>query len=229
METPRLLGHSRNRRPAKIPKAAALVFCLLVALGAPRASAQSEGVCEAYHSEWVRVWKEIDEQMEEYARVKDESVAPRIEQLRAEHGARGSMARIVQAALQERSRRMTELRRKIQAHLDQERQAFDRWRVCASDSSRRAGGPARGNPEIQDRERRLARLSDLLLEEAHVQYKNNRAPVPADVYSYDAVYGGPARGREWLRQDQPALYNDRSRYGIEGYGGQLNRIPGYFR
>gem|GEM_PF-1477388 len=206
-----------------------VVLCVAMAVGASGASAQSGGLCDAYHSEWTQLWKELGERVDEYARVKDESVAPRIQQLLAEQGSRGSMARVVQSALQERSRRMTELRRKIDANLDLERHAFDRWKVCTNEVRRRAGGPARGNPEIQDRERRLARLNDLLLEEAHAQYRNQRVPISADGPSYDGAYGSGGRGREWPRQDQPAQYNDRLRYGIDGYGGQLNRIPGYFR
>lgn len=224
--SPRRLSRPRT---VTVAKATAFVLGALLAFAAPCSLAESSGLCDAYLAEWVRVREELVERMDGYARIRDESVTPMIDQEMARAGARASMARVVQSALQERNRRMAESRRKIEEFLGQERDAFERWRLCTTDGRRRSGGTDRTNPEIRDRERVLARLNDLLLDEAYVQYKDHRERVPTDGSSYDSTYASRGRGRDWTGGDQPAVYNDRSRYGFEGYGGQWNRFRGYFR
>jgi len=79
---------------ARIKLVTSVVLCVAIALGASGAWAQSGGLCEAYHSEWIQVWKELNDRIDEYALAKDESIAARIQQLLAEQGSRGSMARV---------------------------------------------------------------------------------------------------------------------------------------
>lgn len=155
-------------------------------------SRAQEASCEAENTRWDAMFKALEEALDAYRAVKEESIAPFIEQKRAERGKAPSLARIVQEALEERSQRLAEAENKCLAAADAERMAFEEWRHCASGPRTRRAAASRGPvaPAVKDRERLLAKLRDLLLDEAYAQYKNYRDPEPS-AYSQYGPWGPP--------------------------------------
>jgi hypothetical protein len=172
----------------------ALILILLM-WGVAGDSRAQDATCEEENVKWVAMFKSLNEALDSYRVVKEESVAPIIEQKRAELGKDASVARIVQASLAERNQRLAEAEAKCLSLADSERSAFEEWRSCASGGRSRRAPSARGIvvAASKDRETLLSKLRDLLLDEAYAQYKNQRDPTPSAYGQYEPW--GPGQQR----------------------------------
>ncbi len=164
----------------------ALPLALLIG-GTPVDSRSQEATCEVEIAKWGAACKALEEAIDSYRGVKEDSIAPSIERKRTQRGKGAPVARIVQEALTERSQRLAEAESKCLGVADAERTAFEEWRDCASGGRTRRGAPSRGGGVVagsKERERLLAKLRDLLLDEAYAQYKNHREPSPSGYSQY---------------------------------------------
>jgi hypothetical protein len=172
----------------------ALTLVLLLWGGAGDSRGQ-DATCEEENAKWVAMYTALNEALDSYRVVKEESVAPIIEQKRDEFGKGAALARIVQASLAERSNRLADAEAKCLSLADSERSAFEEWRSCASGGRARRAPSAKGvvATASRDRETLLAKMRDLLLDEAYAQYKNQRDPAPSGYSQYGPW--GPGRQR----------------------------------
>lgn len=161
-------------------------LCLLT--GTPLLSDTSSGPCATEHARWSNAYESLQTGMENYRQIKYESVSPRIARDMGTQGKAASIARIVQVVLKERGERLAELGQKCLELADLERSSFEELRRCASmGAQRRDNSSAVLFKSIsRERDRLMAELQDLLLDEAYVQYKNHRAPAPPTSPSYEA-------------------------------------------
>jgi len=169
-----------------------LVFFLSIGLclltGTPLLSDTTSGPCATEHARWSNAYESLQTGMENYRQIKYESVSPRIAEDMGTQGRGASIARIVQVVLKEREERLAELGRRCLELADLERSSFEEWRRCVT-----VGAQRRDNASavafksiIPERNRLVAELQDLLLDEAYVQYKNYRAPAAPTYPSYEA-------------------------------------------
>ena len=190
---------------------------LLMVLAGLTYPVHAQGQCEREKSLWTEKFEALARAAEDYRCIKNESVAPKINELMAS-GTRINMAATIRSALNDRSDRLAEAGSRCQDALARERTAYETWRRCGGSDRRQKNAPHQ-NPSSADsreRDRFMADLQDLLLDEAYVQYKG-QAPVPT---------GGA--GRE---PDQREAYQD---YRPRGYGGQAPAgswwgYQGYYR
>jgi hypothetical protein len=122
--------------------------------------------------------------MDSLRRVKQESLKNDILDAVSREGRRVSTARIVQSFLEKRTLMIAQESEKCRSLADQERFAFDDLKRCAATGSQRRNYTAQSvAPLAKDREKILAELRGLLLDEAYVQYKGERDPMPASAGS----------------------------------------------
>jgi len=180
----------------------AVVWCSLVLLVCAEAS------CDAEHDDWTRAYEILRQRMDDYRRVKEESITPRIEEEFEKNEQNVSAARIVQEVLNNRARSMEEARTKCMESAERERSAFDEWRRCARVGATRRGNPDPRGPDAMVRQRNelLAYLQDLLSDEAYAQYKNYRDPSPASYTSYGSDQGQYPGQEPWRVQQQMGAY-----------------------
>jgi len=163
-----------------------LGLCLLS--GTPLLAETDSGPCATERAQWSKAYESLQVGMENYHQVKNESVGPRIANEMAAHERRASIARIVQAVLEERGDRLAELGQRCHELADLERSSFDAWRRCASVGFQRrdSASAVTFKSIFRERDRLMAELHDLLLDEAYIQYKNHRAPATPASPSYEA-------------------------------------------
>ncbi len=163
-----------------------LGLCLLT--GTPLLSDTNSGPCATEHATWSNAYESLLTGMENYRQIKYESVSPRIAKDMGTQGRGASIARIVQVVLKERGERLAELGRRCLELADLERSSFEEWRRCATvGAQRRDNASAVAFKSIlPERNRLVAELQDLLLDEAYIQYKNYRAPAAPTSPSYEA-------------------------------------------
>lgn len=163
-----------------------LGLCILTAT--PLLSSTVSGQCAAEEAKWSKAYADLQAGMDNYRKVKYESVTPRIARDMTAHEREPSIARVVQAVLQERSERLAELGRTCLELAQLERSAFDEWRGCATTGISRRENSAMANFRSisLERDRLIIELRDLLLDEAYIQYKNHRAPDAPASPSYEA-------------------------------------------
>ncbi len=91
-------------------------------------------------------------------------------------------------SFQERETRLAELGRRCLELADSERSSFDEWRRCATGGvqSVTAWSAATFKSIFRERDRLMAELRDLLLDEAYIQYENHHAPATPASPSYEA-------------------------------------------
>jgi hypothetical protein len=157
-------------------------------------SARIEAGCEPEAAGWTQAYGALEQAMESYRRLKEESVTPRIEEELKKTGQDRSIARSVEEVLKERTRLLGDAKTKCLDLAQSERSTYDEWRRCSGSGvgRRRNTDPNGPNRVARRRSELLASMQDLLLDEAYVQYKNYRDPSPAS-YSFDQspYMGGP--------------------------------------
>ena len=95
-----------------------------------------------------------------------------------------STAQIVQSFLDKQSRQIAEETEKCREAADRERFAFDDLKRCVAAGSRRRSNEAQTLAALaRDRDKIIAELRELTTEEAYVQYKRERDPLPATTSS----------------------------------------------
>ncbi len=161
-------------------------LCLLT--GTPLLSETFSGHCGTEQATWSNAYQSLQAGMEAYRQIKNESVSPSIAREMGAHERGVSIARIVQVVLKERGKRLAELGRRCLELADAERSSFGEWRRCAIvGAQRRDSSTVAGFKSLsRERDRLMAELQDLLLDEAYVQYKNYRAPAEPASPSYEA-------------------------------------------
>ena len=152
----------------------AIVGILLLFSGATR-SAIGDGPCERERIQWSDAVDSLKKAMDDYSSVKNESVTPKINEIMA-IGTRNSMAASIQLALRERANRMAEIGSLCQEAAAKERTAYDIWRRCGASLQRRNPSPQPLPATVsRERDKLVAQLQDLLMDEAYVQYKGQAA------------------------------------------------------
>jgi hypothetical protein len=193
----------------------------------PSLSADVEGPCGTKRADWRQAYELLKAGAEGYRKIKSESITPLIEKEIAEKGTSKSTAAMVRSVLDNRTFRMTESREKLDKLLVEEKRRFDQLRRCVSHSRRRSRRRSRNDSEERARARVVSRLSDLLLDEAYEQYKNDR---PRSVSRSDS--SGPSPWERYRGEEAPGWRT--GYYG--GFGRAPQRYPmprypyqGYFR
>jgi hypothetical protein len=163
-----------------------LGLCLLTVT--PLLSDTTSGQCATEHARWLNAYESLQTGMENYRQIKYESVGPRIARDMGTQGKGASIARIVQVVLKERGERLSELSQRCLELADLERSSFKEWRRCATLGAQRRDNSSAVAVKsiIPERDRLMAELQDLLLDEAYIQYKNHRAPAAPTPPSYEA-------------------------------------------
>ena len=163
-----------------------LGLCLLT--GTPLLSQTTSGPCATERARWSNAYESLQTGMENYRQIKYESVSSRIARDMGTQGRGASIAMIVQVVLKERGERLAELGQKCLELADLERSSFEELRRCAAmGAQRRDNSSAAVFKSIsRERDRLMAELQDLLLDEAYIQYKNHRAPAAPTSPSYEA-------------------------------------------
>jgi hypothetical protein len=163
-----------------------LGLCLVT--GTPLLSDTTSGPCATDHARWSNAYESLQASMENYRQVKYESVSPRIAREMETQGRGASTARIVQVVLKDRGDRLAELGQKCLELADLERSSFEELRRCAAMGAQRRDNSSAAVIKglSRERERLMAELQDLLLDEAYIQYKNHRAPAAPTSPSYEA-------------------------------------------
>jgi len=161
---------------------------LCIITGNPVLSDTISGPCATEQSRWVTDNQSLQAAMEAYRQTKNESITPRIAQEMSTQGRGLSIARIVQVVLKKRNERCAEVARKCIELADIEKASFEEWRRCGSTGAQRRASTPTGDfkSTFRERDRLLAELQDLLMDEAHMQYKNYRAPAEPAPPSYEA-------------------------------------------
>jgi hypothetical protein len=144
--------------------------------------------CATEQVTWSNAYESLQAGMESYRRIKNESVGPSIAKAMESHERGVSIAQVVHVVLKERREKLTELGRQCRELADVERSSFQEWRRCATGGfQRRDSSSAAAFKNIsRERDRLMAELRDLLLDESYVQYKNHRAPAPPASPRYEA-------------------------------------------
>ncbi len=165
-----------------------LLALTLLLTGTPLLSETVSGWCDGEQTKWSNAYESLRAGMESYRKVKYESIAPQITQEIATRGSRKPISRIVRAALKDRRERMAEAGERCRDLADQEQSCFKDLQRCATIGSRRRGNSSTANFKSISRERNrlIAELKDLLLDEAYIQYKNHRAPATPVSPGYEA-------------------------------------------
>ncbi|MGB6067774.1 MAG: hypothetical protein WBG50_23455 [Desulfomonilaceae bacterium] len=165
-----------------------LALALFFLTGTPILSETLPGPCGDEQAKWSSAYESLRAGMESYRKVKYESIGPQITQEIGKRESRKPIARIVRAALKERSERLAEAGERCRELADQEQYCFKDLQRCAAIGGRRRGNSSIANFTSISRERirLIAELKELLLDEAYIQYRNHRAPATPASPSYEA-------------------------------------------
>ncbi|GEM_PF-2458686 len=202
-----------------------LVLAFLVCSG-PLTADDREGPCKEERTVWLNALELLSQALQEHSVLKEEDTAPRIERELGQKGGRVSMARIVQEVLQERAKGLDDVRKRIEALAAEEKNAFERCRRCASTGRAGRNVLSRSDPEVASREKLMAQMKDQTLDEAYLQYKGSRLPLP-----YTSAEGPGYASQAWYGEREGT---SRSRgpypgpgYDPYGYGNPRQPYPGY--
>lgn len=191
------------------------------------AAASAQTVDPASRGEECRVWRtvfqDLKAKIDEYGALKNRSIEPRIIEMmkKPDHG---STAKIVRSILDDRKRRLTELRKAIDAILDSEKKVFHSCRSRIRAATR--NGNEAPKEWMDERKRVLSAAAETLVDEAYAQYRKE-SPRRAtssrgrgyDPYSPQAAYWNQRRNE----RNNPSY--DPYRYQRGGYG----YPPSYYR
>jgi hypothetical protein len=169
----------------------------------PSLSADVKGTCTRERAAWEEAYGLMKAAAEDYRQIKEGSITPLIEKEIAAKGQSQSSAAVVRSVLQTRAQRMSEVREKLDPLMVEEKRSFDRLKKCVSRSRRTSRRGSSRDAEERERKRVVAGLSDLLLDEAYDQYKNERPRSASRSNDYQSgpsswqrYYGGYGRARQ---------------------------------
>lgn len=194
-------------------------FATMGSITAPLCADKWEGPCEEEYSKWVGALAELQADMDLLRHAKQESVRSDILDAVSRADRRVSTARIVQSLLDKRHRLVAQEAYKCREIADSERFAFDDLKRCVGTASRRRGNaPPVLGPLARDRDKVMAELRDLLLDEAYVQYRGERDPLPASASSDSwpqtrASYQGQSQGNQRMNYGAPNYFAPGPYYG----------------
>jgi hypothetical protein len=190
-------------------------ICLAVLLSCAAAPARSydfPAECGGPATRWLEAYHRLHDAVEELRKAKKDPVGPKIEERLAKKSPRVSTAVIVRMVLDARKARIAQSREMITKLRGEEQERFKRLRRCGT-IRRRFRALSKTVPELAERKRLKSRLSELLLDEAYVQYKNFRAPSSSSSYS-----SRPRRSLQWgpYGYGPPGFYTQ-GRRGARGF------------
>lgn len=134
----------------------------------------AQSLCETEQTRWSDAFASLQKDMNEHRSAKQESITPKIQELLS-GAAKMEMAGAIQFVLKDRKNRLSELEEACRRSAETEKSAYDQWRRC-SGSGKKGGSAASGPGAVaREREKLLAELQELLLDEAYVQYKNDHS------------------------------------------------------
>ncbi len=174
---------------------------------------------------WRTVFQDLKAKIDEYRTLKKKSIEPRVLEM-MKKSERGSTAKVVRSILDDRKRRLTELRKTIDGILDSEKKAFRSCRGRIRAAARNGRGALK---ELTDeRKTVLNDAADTLLDEAYAQYRKESPRRAAsssgrvhDPYSPQAAYWNQRRNE----RNNPSY--DPYRYQRGGYGYPPSHYRGY--
>jgi len=188
-----------------------IFFATLAGTTAPMCAETWEGPCEEEYTHWTRAVANLRESMDVLGKTKQESLRSDILDAVSRADRRVTTARIVQSFLDIRNRALAQQAEKCREVGDRERFAFDDLKRCVHSASRRRSNssPALG-ALAKDRDKLVAELRNLLLDEAYVQYKGDRDAIPPSAYS-------DAEPRPRASYEGQSPWNQRPNYGAPNY------------
>ncbi len=208
-------------------RAALLIFTgLLLLVHCPGLLADDDAAsCQSAQENWSKAFTLLKERTDALRDAKEQGVTQRIEE-KLSGGNRGeSIARAVRSVLEQHRKNMAEARLGCGEVAEMERIAFEQWRRCSVGRRGPRGSSSSEKPEavLQERNRLLTLLSELMLDEAFAQYRKSR-PVHTGENprhgSGEAYASGPVRSGRGTRRAP----GDSDQF--SGYG---NSYPGYYR
>ena len=155
---------------------------LLVCAAVPARCYDFPEECGGPATQWLEAYHRLRDAVEELRKAKKDPVGPKIEEKLAKKSFKVSTAVIVRRVLDARKARIAQARDEITKLLGAEQERFNGLRKCGP-VRRRFRALSKTVPELAERKRLKSRLSELLLDEAYVQYKNFRAPSSSSSYS----------------------------------------------
>jgi len=182
-----------------------------------------QGPCLEQRTEWLTALQSLKQALDEHSVLKEEDIAPKIEEGLRQKRSQVPMARIVQEVLQQRSRNLAEATKRIEALAAEERSAFEECKRCFSAGRGGRNAFSKSDPEVVFREGLMAQMRDQTADEAYAQYRESRLPLPytsgeGPGYTSQARYwereaAGPSRGRGASSMYDPYGYpNQRQPY-----------------
>ena len=208
-------------------RAASLIFTgLLLLVHCPGLFADDDAAsCQSAQENWSKAFNLLKERTEALRDAKEEGVTQAIEEKMAGEKQSGSIARMVRSVLDQRRKNLDEARLGCGEVAEMERIAFEQWRKCSVGRRGPRGTSGSEKPEavLQERNKLLTLLSELMLDEAYAQYRTSR-PVHTRENSRhdsgDAYASGPVRSGRGMQRAP----GDTDQFA--GYG---NGYPGYYR
>ena len=207
-----------------------MIPLLTLALGlalsaAPVCASASDEACGVQHERWLNLSTGLQDALDHYRQIKQESVGPEITESLSGASQSLSMARIVQSVLIERKEKLAEAGAKCRELADNEKFAFDDLRRCLSAPAQKRNNPlfAAVATISRDRERLLKEMRELLLDEAYVQYRGERDSSGTGYSDYrsDQV-PRTSDQRQWGPNSRP------DRRWSENYGNPQTPYGGYY-
>jgi hypothetical protein len=125
---------------------------ILIILAGLTLAAHAYGQCEIESDKWSEAFEALKKVVEDYRAIKDESVAPKINQIMSK-GSRITMANAIQSVLKDRADRLAEAGSACQDAVAREKTAYENLRRCTGADRQRKNGPQQNAPATVSRER----------------------------------------------------------------------------
>lgn len=134
----------------------------------------AQTLCETEQTRWADAFASLQRDVNEHRNAKQESITPKIQHL-ISGTARVDMAGAIQYVLKDRKNRLSELEETCRRSAEVEKSAYEQWRRCGGSGKKGASASSGPGAVAREREKLLAELQELLLDEAYVQYKNDQS------------------------------------------------------
>lgn len=136
--------------------------------------------CRSMQENWSKAFMLLKERTEALREAKAQAIGQRIEERISQREPGASIAVIVRSVLDRRRKEVAETSLGCSEVAEMERMAYEEWRRCSLAQRRQRNSPEGERPELflQQRNSLLNVLSDLMIDDAFLQYKTSR-PVHA--------------------------------------------------
>lgn len=209
-------------------RAASFIFTgfLLLLVHCPSLFADDDAApCRSARENWSKAFNLLKERTDALRDAKEHGVTQAIEEKLSGQKQSGPIARAVRSVLDQRRKSMDEARFGCGEVAEMERIAFEDWRRCSvgRQGPRGSSSPERPEAVLQERNKLLSLLSELMLDEAYAQYRTSHPVHTRENSGHgsgDAYASGPTRSRSGTRRAP----GDSDQFA--GYG---NTYPGYYR